>query len=82
MTFRRVIAWLQTGDKAVVDMPPVIRRGVGRIEAECFHRVYGDKRALHFRPAIEAQQDVASGAHEGQRLEGFAAANRAHDVDA
>ena len=46
MTFRRVIAWLQTGDKAVVDMPPVIRRGVGRIEAECFHRVYGDKRAL------------------------------------
>src|SRR3546814_5014730 len=67
MSFRRVVARFQTGDQAVVDVPPVIRRGVGRIEAERFHGVDGGKRPLHLRPAIEAQQDVAAGADERQR---------------
>ena len=42
----------------------------------------GVLRALHFGPAIEAQQDFAAGSDEGQRLERLTPADGAHDVDA
>ena len=60
----------------------MIGRGVGGIDAE---RLYGIDRlqhALDFRPAADAQQDLAAGTNEGQRLIGLAAVDRAHDVDA
>ena len=81
MALRRIGVRLLTGAQAVVDVPPVVRRGVGGIEAERFHRVDGGERALHLHPAIEAQEDVTAGPHEGQRLERLAAADGAHDVD-
>ena len=65
-----------------MDVPPVIGGCVGRIEAECLHRVDGGKRALDLWPAVEPKQDVAARADEGQRLERLAAADGAHDVDA
>lgn len=73
---------LQIGGQAVVNVPPMLGRGVGRIEAERFHGVDGGERALHFGPAIEAQQDFAAGSDEGQRLERLTPADGAHDVDA
>src|SRR5690606_37382903 len=79
---RRVGARFQVSCQAVVDVPPVIRGHVGRIEAKGFHRVDDGKRPLHLLPAIEAQKNVATGPDEGQRLERLATSNRAHDVDA
>src|SRR5690606_22652583 len=65
-----------------VDVPPVLRRGIGRIEAERIHGVDGGKRALHLGPAIEAQQEFATGAHERQCLERLATTDGPHNVDA
>jgi hypothetical protein len=56
-----------------VDVPPVVGRCVGRIEAERFHRVDRGKHALDLRPAVEPKQDVAARPDEGQRLERLAA---------
>ena len=65
-----------------MDVPPVIGRSVGRIEAERFHRVDRGKRTLDLGPAVDPQEDVATRPDEGQRLERLAAADGAHDVDA
>lgn len=65
-----------------MDVPPVIGRSVGWIEAERSYGVNGDKRALDLRPAVEAQEDVAARPYKGKRLERLAAADGAHDVDA
>src|SRR5690606_13330626 len=73
---------LQIGGQSIVDVPPVLRGGVGRIEAERFHGVDGGKRALHLRPTVEAQQDFAAGTDEGQCLERLAATDGPHNVDA
>ena len=65
----------------------MIRRGVGRIDAEHIHGVDRRKDALHvspshWSPAIDPQQDVAVRTHERQGLERLAATDGAHDVNA
>src|SRR5690606_2195052 len=82
MSLGRVGVRLQIGGQTVVDVPPMLRCGVGRIEAERFHGVDGGKTALHLRPAIEAQQDFAAGADERQCLEWLTAPDGPHDIDA
>ena len=56
----------------VVDVPPMVRRCVGRIEAERVHGVDGLKYALDFGPVLDLEQDIAARPHEGQRLIGVA----------
>ena len=73
---------LVSGAEAIVDMPPVIRRGVGRIDAERLDGVDRREHTLDLGPAADAQQDLAAGTDEGQRLIGLARRDRAHDVDA
>ena len=73
---------LVSGAEAIVDMPPVIGRRVGRIDAEGFDGVDRREDTLDLRPTADAQQDVAAGTHEGQRLIGFARRDRSNDVDA
>src|SRR5579883_2306045 len=68
--------------EAVVDMPPVIGRDVGRIDAKGLDGVDRREHALNLWPAAHPQQDLAAGTDEGQRLIGFARRDRAHDVDA
>src|SRR5579883_948423 len=63
-------------------MTPVIRRGVGRIDAERLDGIYRLQHALDFRPPADPQQNLAAWTDERQRLIRFAAADRAHDVDA
>src|SRR5690606_5771215 len=82
MALGRVGVRFQIGGQTVVDVPPMLRRGVGRIEAERIHGVDSDKRTLHLRPAVEAQQDFAAGADERQCLEWLAAPDCPHNVDA
>src|SRR5579875_3066234 len=72
----------QADDEAVVEIAPVIGCGVRWINAECLDRVDCLEDTLDFRPAADAQQNLAAGANEGQRLIAFTAVDRAHDVDA
>ena len=63
-----------------MEVTPIFRRGIGRIDVERFDRIDRLQHALDLRPAIDAQQDFAARAHEGQRLVGDAGLDRAHDV--
>ena len=74
MLIAAVGARLISGAEAIVDMPPVIGRGVGWIDAERLDGVDRLQHALDLRPAADAQQDLAAGTDEGQRLIGFAGA--------
>ena len=56
------------GGETVVEMAPMFRRGVARIDVERLDGVDRLQHALDLRPAIDAQQDLAAGTHEGQRL--------------
>src|SRR5579884_971590 len=82
MLFAAVGARRLTGDESVVEMPPMIWGSVSGIDAERLHCVDRLQHALDLWPAADAQQDFAARADEGQRLIGFAAVDRAHDVDA
>jgi hypothetical protein len=62
------------GADPVADMPPVIGRDVAGVDAEGFHRVDMAEHLFDLGPALDLQQDVAAGTHEGQRLVGFAGA--------
>ena len=62
-------------------MPPVIGSGVGGIDAERFDGVDRLQHALDLRPAGEAQEDFAAGAHIRDGREGFAGHDGAQDVD-
>src|SRR5579883_1914952 len=77
-----VAARLLAGGQTVVDMPPVMRRHLARVDADRFDRIDGLEDALDLRPALHLEKDVAAGPHEGQRLIALARRDRAHDVDA
>ena len=66
MPFARVRPRLVADGQAVVQMPPVIRRDVGWIDAERFDGVDCQQHALDLRPAGQAQEDFA--AVEGANL--------------
>ena len=82
MLLGRVAARLLAGSETIVDVPPMMRRDLGRIDADRLDGVDDLQDALDLRPALHLQQNVAAGTHEGQRLIGFARRDRAHDVDA
>src|SRR6185437_7439100 len=82
MLLAAVRAPRQADDEAVVEMAPVIGRGVRRIDAERLYRVDCLDDMLDFRPTADVEQDVAAGTNDGQCLITLAAADRAHDVDA
>ena len=69
-------ARLISGAEAIVDVPPVIRRRVCRIDAERFDPVDGGEHSLDLGPAADAQQDLATGADEGQCLISLARRDR------
>ena len=64
-----------------MDVPPVVRRCVSGIDAECLHGVDRGQRPLYLSPAVDAQQDLAAGTNERHRLERFAASDGAQDVE-
>ena len=75
-------ARFMTGGQPVVDVPPMVGRDILRIDAD---RLDGVDMAEHLfdpGPAVDLQQDLAAGPHEGQRLIGLVRLHGAHDVDA
>ena len=67
----RVGPRLFAGDQPVVDMTPVIRRGVCGIDAERLDLLDRLQNTADFRPAADAEQDFAARADEGQRRVGL-----------
>src|SRR5579885_3194269 len=82
MLLNGVAARLLAGGQAVVNVAPVMRRHLGRVDADCLDRIDDLEDALDLRPALHLEEAVAAGAHEGQRLIALAGRDRAHDVDA
>jgi hypothetical protein len=77
-----VAAWLHSSGNPIVDVPPVVGINIGGCDVQSFNRINDLKDAFDFRPALGCQQNVATGAHKGQRLEGFSPVDGAHDIDA
>src|SRR5690349_13387150 len=75
-------ARLLVDGETVMDMSPIVGCGVSRIDVERLHRIDDMQHALDLGPAVHAQQNVAAGADEWQRLIGFTGGNGAHDVGA
>jgi hypothetical protein len=73
--------WLASRE-TIVDVPPMIWSGVGRVYAEGLDGIDLPQDAFNFRPSADAQQDLAAGPDEGERLVRFGGRNRAHDVNA
>ena len=82
MLLAGVGARLVTGLETVVDVSPMVGRGVDGIDAKRLDGVDGLEHPLNLRPAVDLQQNIAAGPDERQRLERFAVMNRAQDVDA
>ena len=72
MTCARVIARRLVDGQSVVDVLPVVRRNIGRIDAERLDGVNGMQHTLDLGPTVHAQEDVAAGAHKRQCLEALA----------
>src|SRR5260370_982914 len=78
----RVGSGLLADGQAIVDVLPVVGCGIGRIDAERFDGVDRLKHLLDLRPAGNAQQTLAAGAHIGHRRVALAGRDRAQDIDA
>src|SRR5713226_123908 len=65
----------------VVDVPPVVRRDVGRIDAQRLDGIDRLQHAFDLRPDVYPQQTLPAGADKADRRTGFARTNGAQDVD-
>ncbi len=77
MLIARVEARLMAGGETVVEVAPVFRRGVDWIDVERLNGVDRLEHAFDLGRVVDAQQDFAARAHEGQRLEARARLDRA-----
>ena len=81
MALRGVGIGFLTGTQAVVDVPPMVRRNIRRIDAKRVHGINQGQQPLDLSPAINTQQDLAARTNEGHGLVRFAATNGAQDVE-
>ena len=63
---------LLAGGQAVVDVPPMVGRGVSRIDPAGFDGVDRPQNVVDLGPAIDVQKNLAAGTYEQQRRIGFA----------
>src|SRR5690349_6237946 len=64
-----------------MDVPPVLGRGVCRVDSECFHAVDRLKNLLDFRPTGDAEQALAAWTYKRYSRVAFACLYGAQDVD-
>ena len=67
--------------ETIVNVPPVIRSGIGRIDAERLDSVDGLQHAFDFLPTFDRQEDFATWPHEGRGGAALAGRDGTHDVD-
>ena len=82
MLARTIRARCFANSHSVVDMAPMVRRDLDRVDAACLDRVDKLEHALHLRPAIDAQEDVRAGRDGRHRLARRSRLNGAQDVEA
>src|SRR6266496_4575330 len=82
MTATCVGPWLLTDGQTVVNMPPVLRRRVGRIDLDRLNGVDRLQDFFDIRPPREAQQALSARAHVGHGRVALARPDGAQDVDA
>ena len=68
--------------QTIVNVTPIVRCCVGRIDAQRVDDVDHLQHVLDLRPAGRPQQDVSARAHERNRCAGFAGPDGTQDVDA
>src|SRR5260370_15033320 len=78
----RVGSGLLADGQAIVDVRPVLRRGIGRIDAERLDGIDGLQHLLDLGPPGNLQQTFAAGAHIGHGDVALARHDGAQDVDA
>ncbi len=81
MALRGVGIGFLAGDHVVVDVPPMIRRNIRRIDAKRVHGIDQGQHPLDLWPAIDTQQDLTARTNEGHGLERFATSDSAQDVE-
>lgn len=75
-------ARLSACTQPVVDVPPVVRRYLCRLDAERFDGIDAVKHALDHRPAVELEQQFTAWPDDGMRLERLGSPDGTQDVDA
>ena len=73
---KAISAWRFADGHPVVDVAPMVRRNVDRVDAARLDGVDELEHALDLRPAVELQEKVAARTDERQRLERLAATDR------
>ena len=81
MAFTRVGVRDRARRQPVVDVPPVVRRNVSRIDAQRLDGIDRLQHAFDLRPAVYPQQTLPAGADKADRRTGLARTNGAQDVD-
>ena len=81
MSAVRIGSWQFAGKETIVDVPPVLGRGVRRIDSEGLNTVDCLKNLLDLRPTTEVEQALAARAHKWDGRIAFALLNGAQDID-
>ncbi len=81
MSAVRIGSWQFTGEETIVDVPPVLGRGVRRIDSECLNPVDCLKDLLDFRPTTEVEQALSARMHKWHGRVAFVLLNGAQDID-
>src|SRR5689334_14380672 len=81
MLLGAVSPWRFANDQPVMNMPPVIRAGICRVDADLFDGIDCLQHALDLRPACDSQEDFTARADIGNRRERLASPDSAEDVD-
>jgi hypothetical protein len=77
----RVRPRLLTGGQSIVNMAPMVRRCVDRIDPDSVDLIDRAQDTADVWPTDHSEQDFAAGADEGQGGTGLARSDCAQDVD-
>src|SRR4029453_5440669 len=80
MSAVRIGSWQFAGEETIVDVSPVLGRGVCRIDSECLNTVDCLKNFLDLRPTTEVEQALSAGTHKRHGRVAFAWLNGAQDI--
>ena len=69
------------GVETIVDVPPVLGRGVRRIDSECLNTIDCLKNLLDLRPTTEVEQALSARMHKWHGRVAFVLLNGAQDID-
>ena len=81
MSTVRIGSWQFAGEETIVDVPPVLGRGVRRLDSECLNTVDCLKNLLDLRPTAKVEQALSARMHKWHGRVAFVLLNGAQDID-